>query len=1441
MGNNFIIDRSFQLIRTNPLLTTNLQIVVDTDYQLYLESINTNKQLSDDKYKHYKMGKESYLEDKIPVFYNDLPINLAFDVKDEDDEDIVYEEYKKQYDTLYWSGVSKVKENEFYNEEYEYFAPLYIRPDDLPGAFIILRVDDPVIYEEKEDDLQVSVSNKNNFRREIIDKWKSVSVFDMTTKTEFGFWLENNYTNNDRFPSSPFEFDSKKYNFSRWTGIDYFTGVYTSKDLYLNDKLWSENPHFRLEKFITEGYKNNELIFPNIANFKFLFDDTPATPFELKKYSLNRYFGFYVDLEVVRTLTPYRSKSIKSGLKLEKNIFMGINQVSGSTMPFSIDWDEDKEYYIFAIDNLYKVIRILDNGVYFYKIISEHEIDISDINRNSEINIIFNDTGNSTYNNKISPRVSTLFFIDETITDSGIKDLVSDLYVVNINNVYHVVESKTNSDTGFLEHFIRTDYGIECNENELTYWLENKTGDLSVTIDVEDSLNKETPIVFKIYKVKFRDIKDFDFNRVDTSYADFDFDLEDEYVTTTEQKLYTTEHRDATNETVFKKYIKSSINSDKIIISSSEYISTDELFEVTKNGLSDIWRKNQSIVKWGYKDSISHSDYPYKLNNSNKVGFAFNRTTDVVSKQSNIVTKTHDYFYRIGNFYESDDSLAYRNNEYFKTQTLSIETETYRSGSTTFDLDEYINSNVDYFDYFFKNTRYIPTFSGDFNCQLSEETTEKDYEETTHYSIFHGGDKYNPSTTLFKGIKYNAFKLKEIIRDDTNLIKHFIIDKNINYNNYKFSVITNFKYDSSYWTTKEGANTQTDVKTTKSIPLNNNENGLHVFVNDKYKNILIIINMYLNSNYELLTLNNTLFFDKKESLYTGKITITGTTTSISPSLWGTSAFTNYDPNVLLANNFMVSLNELNDKNLFDEYVTFYYIDENKDFGYTTINPTVSGTIKENIPSWDKDIPPIKFECEIPNKMLIKRNSYINAAIKGPKYNIYDKYKTDFNETVYEKSFIKEPLARYIKINESEIKPKSIVFGEDQRYNKTIYRYNGHYEPIFKNIELFKPIEYFSMNGYFSQTKCGGELKQFSNTDFKSAADIQSEINSIVESIRIINLSIIKVQQDIIDAENDRKPDLDEIEALNHIYQMLLGQLTIWNTSKSTLEDQLLGLPTNTPTVSVEYDWIFKNRALGLCDGNWTSCEVTIPDFIIKKDTNILELNNFNFEIPLNSTITGIRLDITKKANLTIVQKGGLSAFADNTIQLKNGILNETSDNKANLPYDDIITNSNNFSVYWETVATTVSYGGDGELWNFDGTNNTILTPSYINSSLFSVVIGATAYKNLGDTLLTNIAYIDCVCITINYNVDGIDTGSTYFTTIDRNTQFDTKLYEFGEINELIYSKVNEKVNPLKIKETEEDKSIYPMVDEFGYSWNSRYIFKSSWDTDYYYRTKNEIS
>ena len=1560
MGNNYIIDGSFQLLRTNPLLTTNLQIVVDSTYDLYLETINSHKYLSDDKYKHFSISKQSFLEDKIPEFYDGLPINIAFYVNDDYDEDVVYDTYDQQFDTLYWSGVSKVKENEFYKEEFEYFAPLYIYPENIPDGFVILRVDDPGIYKTSENDKIIDRTTKENFREEIVKKWKCVSCFDMSRTTSFGYWLDKNYTSNVRFPKAPFEFDSKEYNFSRWYGINYFTGVYTNKSLYMNDVLRYENPHFRFEKFITENYKNNELIFPNIANFKFLFDDTPASPFEYKDYSLNRYFGFYVDLELVKTITPYKSTTLKNGLKVENNIFMLENQVTGSTMPFDIvSWNSSKDYYVFAGNDLYRVDRVLENGEYYYKIISNLDLTIDDITRENEVDIIFNDLGNKNYNNYIRPRTELTIYMDRLIDDDGVHDLYADLYLIKIDEKYHVIESSINEFDGRIEHFIRTDYGVECNWKTLKYWIiseDNENGGVSVTKLVEDN---DKPIKFDIYRLKFRDVKDFDFDRVDTGFANFDCEINDEYGNITEQKLYATEHRDASDSLVFKTYDKKDANSEKVINVSSEYISTDELFEINKNGLSDIWRKNQSKTKWGYKQSISHSDYPYKLNNSNKVGFLFNRTTDPLNRVPDVMSKTHDFFYRIGDFYDAtvvsdDNNLFYEINttkKYYDNQTLSIETESYNT--SYFDLDKYIDSDFDYFDYFFKNNRYL---NNDIDISTCETIGYKgDYVQTTHYSIINDGDKYSPSSTLFKGIKYNFNWLKSVVRYDDieEKIKTIIYDKTKNLNGYKFSVILRSVFSELDWSpclelqkiydnlvlqiseieeqisiytiqlqeletilkpnkdkkskidrlkslivflknqivylnirenydnllncqrnqqaALDSYNIEHGTNYTDSININSDveipltsvktnrtdvfdKDGIHIFLNDKFKNVLIIIDKkFTQRDASVLTLNNVTAFDEREGLYYNKLRADGDSLYYD---WDSDGFIDYEPSLLIASNYIMALNSQNTL-YFDQYNKYHYISEKAEYSYGYINSTIetsrnpSGTTLEKFQfikmyDWNNDYPPFIVNCELPTLIKTKKDSYTYAAIKGPKYNIYDKYKIDYTETNYTTGFIKEPLARYIVLNEKEPDIKH-EYKTELIYDNSIFRYNGPYEPIFKDVELYKPIQYFVVDGgFFSQKRCGSNVETTAYSTNKSVGTqlslsisaLNVKINDVKDKIRYFDdkLSIISNQKNDIDYLTDKSKQEKLLSEelyytnLKDVNEILLAS---YISQKTTLVDETQTGVIRKVSSNTKPIWIFDERVLGVCDGDYSLCELALVGTNVRKDSDLLIFSNFNFQLPLDANISGVSVQIKRRAK----NYDEFSIITDNVLQFSKPDL-VMSDDYGRFPsgatgFLDITTDYSDY--IWNVSNSSITYGGQYDLWGFDS-----LSAQELNDSEFKLNFSVSSFKARSTPTIINVAYLDCLCVTVYYTLPDVLTGNTYRTSVNRNIIFDTELSSFGMIDELMYSKVNENENPLKIQNTEEDRSIYPMVDEFGLSYDRRFIFKSSWDNDYYIRTKNEL-
>jgi len=54
------------------------------------------------------------------------------------------------------------------------------------------------------------------------------------------------------------------------------------------------------------------------------------------------------------------------------------------------------------------------------------------------------------------------------------------------------------------------------------------------------------------------------------------------------------------------------------------------------------------------------------------------------------------------------------------------------------------------------------------------------------------------------------------------------------------------------------------------------------------------------------------------------------------------------------------------------------------------------------------------------------------------------------------------------------------------------------------------------------------------------------------------------------------------------------------------------------------------------------------------------------------------------------------------------------------------------------------------------------------------------------------------------------------------------------------SKVNETESMLKLSNVTSDKSIYPMVDEYGYINISKFIFKSTWDQQYFTKTLTSL-
>ena len=1033
---------SFQLIRTNCRLTTNYKIVVDSNYKLYLESFNSSKDLSNEKYKHYLLNDSVLLENELPKFYDKLPKNISFSPIDESDVDIMYNSYNNQFDDMYFAGAKNIEDN-WYKEEFEYFAPLYIKKNKLPNNFIILRVDDPMIYDIKGDNYESGHLKGDNFKKEIIDKWRCVKVFDLSNNNSIGIFFDNNINNNDRFPDFSLFFDTKKYNYSKWAGMSYDNGIYTSSDLMLDDKLYQENLHFDLEEFITKGFEKNGIIYPYILNLKFLFDDEPADPDKLKKYSINRYYGFYADkLDLIDTITSFKLDTLRNepNMSIKNNIFV-FGEIP--TNPFR---DNRKtEGWIKYKNNIYKVKK-LNNGN--YKIISDVIINTTDMEELSSNSCTIN-----YINGKNIINISNLN-IDEYVDDNNNVDyMYADLYLIEIDGIYHVLRSDKTLINGIYNHiyYIDTDYAIVSNELELKYW---KGGQKEIIKKIQNGIN-EKPIIYPIYRVKFSDIKDFDFDRINTKYSDFDYE-KTTYKYTPEIKLYSNEYRDYSNPRRKKEHdVFKNGQFNKMIIS-SEYISGDELFEINDNNLNDIWKKNQTICKWGYDGSISHCDYQYKINNNINIGGVYNRTTNTDLEYSSIDDKTHDYFYRIGNFYKNreENGIMVKNDVFYYNQTTNIQTNLLSTDSIRFNLDNYISNNYDYFEYFFNNKM---------NYEYKGIIYSKKY---LKYSTFNNGDSDVPSSSLFKGIEYNLYSVDDIIKTTNNKeIKKILVKGGEKYNNYKLSVIlsdnyTEFEFDyqnNEYINGTKIGNIKKNAVSTSLNILNEDKNGIHVFLNEKYKNILIIINVNIPINKEWMTLNNIDIFGENHGLYFGE-TLNGF--NILPS--NVDGYKRYDPDLITAFNYISSMNNLNDESNFDQNITYHMITNSN--GLLSCNfKNLENSNFDLLENWNKKYPPFLLSLNSPDIIKLKKNSYKVYPIKGPSYNIYDKYLVYNNKMPLSQSLINEPMARFIEINQKDDVYGNIKHGEKVSNTNEIKRFIGYYEPIFKNIEVFNSVYYNNIN------------------------------------------------------------------------------------------------------------------------------------------------------------------------------------------------------------------------------------------------------------------------------------------------------------------------------------------------------------------------------------------
>jgi hypothetical protein len=143
----FDYNSSFGLLRTNPKLTGNVKVSLDSSGGVWLNSFNANPTLSSQRFKKFQVtGKDSYATDLYNFFDKGTVSNdLIFQVGEfTDGSSKAQEDFEFQYDFFYGSGASTLIDKN-YTENFRFFQPLWLR-DELPEFFVIFKVPDPVSY-----------------------------------------------------------------------------------------------------------------------------------------------------------------------------------------------------------------------------------------------------------------------------------------------------------------------------------------------------------------------------------------------------------------------------------------------------------------------------------------------------------------------------------------------------------------------------------------------------------------------------------------------------------------------------------------------------------------------------------------------------------------------------------------------------------------------------------------------------------------------------------------------------------------------------------------------------------------------------------------------------------------------------------------------------------------------------------------------------------------------------------------------------------------------------------------------------------------------------------------------------------------------------------------------------------------------------------------------
>lgn len=1390
------------LLRANPALTTNYKLIVDTSYNLYLESYDSNIELSNNKYKKFIINSESFLSERLATFYYGLPTDVAFEVKNVIKSDTLQTDFSLQYDDIYYSG-PRLIENKSYQEQFQYNTTLKI-DKKLPKYFFIFKTDNSGVNLNLQN-FGNSVPNKQKNIFDIVRDFKVCHVVDFGETTSIGKFWQKNYISDDVLPISAFELNLHQFEFSKWNGYDYNNGGTVSKSYFFEDYFQNETTHFDLETFITTGFKRNGIINSNYTNVSFLFNDRSTTvlykdtvdlnvKYDLSKYvylkellddntisnsvytktydttnktdyitfsehvpvkkkwAINRYYGFYVDnLIKLKTLSPYKGSDFKLGesIVIVNNRFL---YLGADVDPLKNGYNENIPSYIKVNDMFYPVKKNENDQFIIISNLSINDT-LDNIINNAEQNIKIEyllDTLTSQYKPFIKLNNNTLFNPDYINFDDLYlnKYEYRSVYVIEIFDKYYTL--KLGSIAGDLCLYLNTDDIITCDDTKFTI----QSFDGTATTDVIPHFRLNNIANFNIYLMQFTEISDFDYDRINTDYAKIENNKFDEVnynkyflhrsdvlSTQTPKEEYKeigynifAKHKtfDATTQSFIESTDKLfSADNEYVLPISSEYGLNDLFILNNKNELTDIWNLNQSIVKWGYNNSNSANNYPYKLNNSLESGVN-NFTPNAMNTSLSIVNLSLDWFITPGHptlnylnnkdaaviypYYYEDINITFRtlNLDMFNLTTIEDDTTSTYSELINYynkfkiNLNYYINPNAkfDYFSYIFNLP--VKLFKNEILMN------EFDLYNISRYAILNKSDGVNGSSFFFKGIKGYVQTIKFTNPNDVK--KYEIIDEE--FEGYKFSTL----FD--------------NVETEDTLL--HGTAGINIYLNKIYKNILIHIFIY--TPYGSIT---NLHYTNRDNIYHKDITYTNIS---STNEWETKRAEIHTTDISITNIIDILNNLKTDVPNFTHGVKY--------------------TVIENIKKYNLYYDNVSFLNSITLKYFdssdVQQGSNVGAAYTLATFVLSELLPYKQGDWIY--------------INGTSGLLDNLNWQIYEKINNNTFTLK-----LIGDWSILYPL--IAINGLtFYVTKENSLIPFKIRCELPEKVYINNKINQVVsEKINLLNKSDVDSYKNLLINDSDI--------IVPNVYNAddIVRKITTTEQKTDLINSELIKLPY-IYRYNGDYEPIIKN------------VELFNQDKLILYNNEMDSFDNFitNYQI-LNVTTS---FQTANKYRLEVIIK-------TLDINIKNLI-------KVN----DILY----FNILY-----------------YDNT--------YVTNSLFNVI-------NHKMTHIEELEYLDyhmsdCVKIktdiyfdtNIFNNVDTVTDDNLYgflFKNIEKNTTFDFSLTDFAKTTQHII-RVYDNLNPMITNSNIHNSTHkYPMIDEIGITEIKRNIFKSNWDNEYYYKiTRNK--